>query len=85
MATWKANLIIEDKLVRENRYGKRYCVLYTNSDLSICCDVETAKNILCFHPYEMSGRINVRPGGVFLSLRDYRPFGSAEYGEAPTT
>jgi hypothetical protein len=61
-------LTVEDLQPRKSRWGKTYCILYTNANQTICCSESDAQKIALYEPYQMHGLVHPYHGGMYLRL-----------------
>lgn len=71
---------IEEIVPQRGRYGP-YCKVYTNTEACITAPERIAQRLALYEPYLLSGVVKIRPGGVYLSLKEARPFNGNEFRE----
>ena len=64
---WTSLLVIKEISPRKV-HDFVYVVLYTDADVTVCCDERQAQRLCLFEPYEMVGYLNYKKGGVYLVL-----------------
>lgn len=78
--TWKTMCLIEDIVPQRSRYGV-YCKVYTNTEACITATESEAQKLCLFEPYILSGIVKIRPGGIYLALKEARLFNGKEFRE----
>ncbi len=81
---WNSVLRINDISPRRTR-DWTYVILYTDADVTVCCNESQAQRLCINEPYEMKGYLNYRKGGVYLVLDRAKLIETRDYSERPLT
>lgn len=76
---WTSMLVINDISPRKSR-DYVYVVLYTDANVTVCCNEFQAQRLCLSEPYEMAGYLNYKKGGVYLVLEKATLFNGGSVG-----